>query len=188
MKSIWIITCLLSVNALDGLAKERITMDDDEKLIDGIYSKCIEVIDKTSLTPVENMVYRIEHYLQEIGSGEDFIQWFNWTEPADTSITPKILKTIGATNSAAICASAIQVAFPSGITTNKDVYRQRMADVEFEESFTEARKQLSELAQRQLAECSQVTKLLASWVRQNNKTKAQQTSAGDGVKSAAPEK
>lgn len=150
------------------MAKSHRVLVNDRDLINSIYTDELIRRDESALrTVIEEMVSRIVQYENEIGSGEDFIQWFRWSSPVELQNTIASLKSIGATKSAKICENAIQVAFPSGIPESFKLYKELLYDLQFEPIHEKQREQLVRLAKKQLAQLSETTGCLARWIREN---------------------
>jgi hypothetical protein len=138
--------------------------DDDFQLVAVLYARCLEKRG-ASLSPVEEMVYRVQGYSNEINSGEDFIQWFNWCEPAEVQKLPARLREIGADKSAKICEKASRLVFPGGVPSDRNKYDERLYAIEFEDKFSKLRDQLAGLAAGQIEQNVQLTAALARWIR-----------------------
>ena len=150
------------------MAKPDRVFVDDRDLINSIYTDELIRRDESALrTVIEEMVARIVQYENEIGSGEDFIQWFRWSSPVELRSTIASLKSIGATKSAKICENAIEVAFPLGIPESLKLYKEHLYDLQIEPTHEKQREQLVRLAKKQLAQLSETTGCLARWIREN---------------------
>ncbi|MCA9038168.1 MAG: hypothetical protein KDA91_23750 [Planctomycetaceae bacterium] len=141
---------------------------DDEALIKSIFTDELIRRDPEALrTVVEEMVARIVQYDLEIGSGEDFIQWFRWTSPSEVRQTSASLRSIGAAKSAGICEKAIQVAFPSGIPESLTAYKEHLYALQYEPAHKKQLQQLVRLAKKQLPVLNETTTCLAMWIREH---------------------
>jgi hypothetical protein len=150
------------------MTNSRRVFIDDRDLINSIYTDELIRRDESALrTVIEEMVARVVQYENEIGSGEDFIQWFRWSSPVEVQDTITCLKSIGATKSAKICEKAIEVAFPLGIPESLKLYKEHLYDLESEPANRKQREQLVRLAKKQLAQLNETTGCLASWIREN---------------------
>ena len=150
--------------------------ESDKALLDSIHDSAIQKgSDKKPLTPTESMVCKPMNYIMELGSGEDFTQWFRWSEPSETKAMPSLLQSIGASNSSNICTDATQLLFPSGVPSDRQKYSDRLDDVELKWRFGRLRKKLSQLALQQLEIEEEVLAGLTEWLQE----KEPQQSSGE---------
>ena len=146
--------------------------DDYQQAYDFVYSQYTdELISKSDeqRTKTEKFVHSICSYLNDIGSGEDFVQWFRWSNSREIKRMPRLLETLGANRSSDICASAIKACFPDGIPEDEVELQDRLYEVEFKDEETMDR--LSDLASQQLKAESEVIRALAKWLRKIEDTK-----------------
>lgn len=149
------------------MSSHRTISQADATLIDEVYTRCLETDDESTLCPTERMVFLVESYNQEVNSGTDFIQWFNWTSARHVASMPDVLRGIDARESGAICANAIKITFPDGIPVSEDEYSDRLYHIEFDDECDNLRVRLSELAERQMDQNYQLATTLAGWLRRN---------------------
>ena len=156
---------LLGTNCM-AYQYEKDVPEADNMLVDSIYNKDLLEKDK-EYTPIEAMVFSVVSYINEIGSREDFIQWFRWADSEEINTLQQSLEEIGAHKSLDICRQAILIAFPAGLPTNYETYEIRLYSIEFAETHEATREALYGLARKQLDESFEIKTRLAEWIRQN---------------------
>lgn len=68
------------------MASNKIVSQEDTELIQSIYTEEVILKDPEQRRPIESVVYSVESYINEIGSGEDFIQYFNWSNDKEIEV------------------------------------------------------------------------------------------------------
>lgn len=141
--------------------------EEDRKLIDDIYTEENIFKDGEKRSTVEKIVYYVESYINEIGSGEDFIQWFNYSNTKDIGKLQEALREIGADESLKICTEALSVAYPNGIPDGDEELEELTMKLEFEDDFESEREIIEGLALKQLDEADVLETKLAVWIKRN---------------------
>ena len=150
------------------MASNKIVSQEDTELIQSIYTEEVILKEPEQRRPIESVVCSVETYINEIGSGEDFIQYFNWSNDKEIEVLKANLVKIEALKSLEICKKSISIAFPKGIPADSTEYEDYLYDLEFEDEHENIRKSLSELALKQLDELYELETNLATFIRKEN--------------------
>lgn len=92
--------------------------EENEKIVSKLYEDIIGEIGKPGRPPDTEklaLLYEVEHFQQEIGSGASFEQYFRWASKAELDGIVEKLEQLGLTQLANTTKEAFSVAFPNGI-------------------------------------------------------------------------
>lgn len=70
---------------------------------------------KTEITPEQQHIYDIDHFVMEVNSGASFEQYFRWASVDEISRIVPALRTVGMEDIAALAEMAIEIAFSGRI-------------------------------------------------------------------------
>lgn len=138
----------------------------DEKLLQSIFTTELILRDKSAMrTVIEDVVYCLMTYQNELGSGLSYLQWFRWSSPDNLARTLDALGEVKAAESAKLCQQAIDLAFPNGVLSSSRDYQKYVYDLETGDEYQDVRPQLVALARQQLGLLGEFNSQIAAWVR-----------------------
>lgn len=96
-----------------------------EAAVSRVYEIALEVLArKGRLNEHQQVVYAIEHLMQEANSGASFEQYFRWSDVGEIRRIAETLSSLGLDDIATLTKEAIVVAFPEGLPATDKVKRE----------------------------------------------------------------
>lgn len=103
----------------------EIATEENEEIVSKLYEGVIGEIGKPGRPPDTAelaLVYEVEHFQQEIGSGASFEQYFRWADKTEIDGIIEKLEQLGLVQLADTTKEAITVAFPNGVPEDPEQF------------------------------------------------------------------